>query len=140
MNNLNEFSVQSNEKIRLKKIFGKGCLPNNLSSETDILTFAVKRCEKMEARIKKLEEKKEILENDLKMKREPWKKLKFFLTDLASFCRERNIKLKVADRLDYCDLLDPYHKIVCTYRRNESLIKKLKKDLQYIKLFIFLSK
>ena len=55
----------------------------------------------------------------------PWKKLKKILKDLVKFCRERNIKLKVADRLDYCDLLEPYHKIVCTYKRNKMLLKKL---------------
>ena len=142
MNNLNidGSSVQSTEKIRLKKIFGKWCLVNKSSPETEILSFAVKYCEKLETRIEKLTQEKEIIENDLKIMQKPWIKLKKFLKDLVKFRRERNIKLKVADRLDYCDLLEPYHKIVCTYRRNKMLLKKLQKDLQYIKLFICLSK
>ena len=142
MNNLNidESSVQSIEKIRFKKIFGKWCLTNKLSSETEILSFAIKRCNELTKKIEKTKKKIGILENDFKIKQKPWKKLRNFLKSLVEFRRERNIKLKVADRLDYCDLIQPYHQIVCTYRKNQLLLKKLQKNLGYIQLFICLSK
>lgn len=138
--NIDESSAQSIEKIRLKKILGKSCLTNESSAETEILTFAVKKCQKLKLKIKNLKKNEKIIENEIEMMQKPLKKLKKFLRDLIIFCRERNIKLNVTDRLDYCDLLQPYHKIVCTYKRNKMLLKKLKKKLQYIKLFISLSK
>ena len=62
MNNLNNGStVQSIEKIRLKKIFGKWCLANKLSSETEILSFAVEQCKKLKKTIEKLEKKRKLL-------------------------------------------------------------------------------
>ena len=63
MNNLNidESSVQSIEKVKFKKIFGKWCLTN--SSETEILTFAVKRCKEIENQIEKIRKEVEIIEN-----------------------------------------------------------------------------
>ena len=142
MNNLNidGSSVQSLQKIRFKKIFGGWCLANNLSSETKILSLVVKQCETLKKKIEKLEKKKKIIENDLEIMQNPWIKLKKFLKDLVKFRRERNIKLKVADRLDYCDLLEPYHKLECAYKRNRMLLKKFRKELQYVKLFISLSK
>ena len=141
MNNLNNgSSVQSIEKLRLKKIFGKWCLANKLSSETEILSFAVQHCKRLQKNIKKLEQKEKNIENDLNIMQKPWKKLKKFLKGLVNFCRERKIKLNVADKLDYCDLLKPYHKINCAYKRNKMLLKKFRNELQYIKLFICLSK
>ena len=142
MNNLNidESSVESLEKIRFKKIFGKWCLTNKLSSETEILTFAVERCKKLENQVEKIKKKVEIIENDLRMMQKPWKKLTIFLKSLIDFRSERNIKLKVSDRFDYCDLLEPYHRKVCTYKKNQLLLKKLQKNLSYIKLFICLTK
>ena len=86
-------------------------LSNKSSIKTDILLFAVNRCEKLEKRIEKLEKNDEN-----------------FFKDLVKFCKKHN-----------CDFLKPYYKIVCTHKHNRMLLKELKKDLSYIKLFISLT-
>ena len=49
---IDESSAQSIEKIRLKKILGKSCLVKESSTETEILTFAVKKSQKLKFKIK----------------------------------------------------------------------------------------